>query len=177
MTGEGEVFKGRIVTVRMEKAVLPDGKVRLYEVVRHPGGAAVVAVDAAGRVALIRQWRHAADAWLWEVPAGKLDVAGETPLETAARELGEEAGLAAERWESLGAIVSTPGFSDEVLHLFLARGLSETPIAHDEGEFIELKWFPYAQALKMAESGEITDAKTVVALFRAAGRVAGGENA
>jgi ADP-ribose pyrophosphatase len=163
-----DVFKGKIVTVRVERAIMPDGRERRYEVVRHPGGSAVVALDNEGYVCLLRQWRHAAGGWLLELPAGKLDVTGESPLQTAARELGEEAGLKAAKWKPLGTIVSTPGFSDEILHLFLASDLTETPINREEGEFIEVKWFNLREAVGMAASGEIIDAKTVVGLFRAA---------
>lgn len=137
--------------------------------VRHPGGVAVVAIDHAGRVCLLRQWRYAVGEWLWELPAGKLDVAGESPEAAAERELAEEAGLVARNWEPLGQILSTPGFSDEVLHLFLASDLSNVDTAHEEGEFIEIVWTDFNRALAMALRGEITDAKTVVGLFRAAG--------
>lgn len=161
------VYEGRIFTVRVETAKLPDGRTREYDVVRHPGGAAVVAVDSDLRVCLIKQWRHAVNGWLVEIPAGKLDVAGESPEMAASRELEEEAGVLAGKITSLGTILSTPGFSDEVLHLFLATDLALTKTSHEAGEFIEVFWAPFEKALDMALSGVITDAKTVAGLFRA----------
>ncbi|MHB8766217.1 MAG: NUDIX hydrolase [Deferrisomatales bacterium] len=154
----------------LEEVELPDGRSLELEVVRHPGGAAVVAVDAQGRVCLVRQWRHAAGGWLWEVPAGKLDP-GENPLETARRELEEEAGARAGAWQSLGAVLMTPGFCDEVIHLYLARDLTPVPTRHGAHELIEVHWVPFADALEWARSGELRDAKTVIALFRAAARL------
>lgn len=136
------------------------------EVVRHPGGAAVVALDGDGRVCLLRQFRHAAGGWIWEIPAGKLDP-GEAPLTTAQRELVEEAGVRGARWESLGSIFSTPGFCDEVLHLFLARDLTAASQALGEHELIEVHWLALDDAVRQALSGELRDAKTVVALLRA----------
>lgn len=165
------VFEGNIVTLKLEEARLPDGRTRLYEVVRHPGGAAVVGVDSEGCVFLLRQWRHAGGGWLWELPAGKLDVEGESPLDTAVREFKEEAGMGAGSWEPLGSIFSTPGFTDEVIHLFLARDLYETQTDHGDGEVIEIHRVPFKKALDMALSGEISDAKTIAGLFRAAPRV------
>lgn len=134
--------------------------------VRHPGAAVALGVDEDLGVCLLRQYRPAVGRWLWEAPAGKFDVAGEGPLGTAKRELAEEAGLSASEWTELGVILSTPGFCDEALHLYLARDLTMVDTAHGPGEAIEIHWFPMAHALKMAVMGEIEDAKTVVALLR-----------
>src|SRR5690606_14925669 len=101
------VFKGRVLTLNLEQVRLPNGQVAELEIAHHPGGAAVVAVDAEGRVCLLRQFRHAAGGWLTELPAGKLD-GGEPPLECARRELAEEAGVSARRWEKLGEFFSSP---------------------------------------------------------------------
>ena len=150
----------------LETAALPDGRALELEVVRHPGGAAVVALDAGERVCLLRQYRHAGGGWLWEVPAGKLDP-GEPPEATARRELAEEAGLAAATWASLGSILSTPGFCDEVIHLYLARDLSTVPSRPGPHEVLEVHWVPFGEAVARAARGEIRDAKTVVGLFRA----------
>lgn len=168
---ERNVYQGRIFTVWAESAKLPDGRIREYDVVRHPGGSAVVAVDAAMRVCLIKQWRHAVNGWIVEIPAGKLDVAGESPQKAALRELKEEAGIQAGNITPLGTILSTPGFSDEVLHLFLATDLKPGETSHEAGEFIEVFWTPFKEALGMAQSGVITDAKTVAGLFRASALV------
>lgn len=170
-THRTSVFKGKIVDVGVETVELPNGRLLDLEIVRHPGGAAVVAVDAAGRVCLLRQYRHAAGGWLSEIPAGKLEP-GEAPLSTARRELEEETGVRAERWDELGAIVMTPGFCDEVIHLFLARGLAYGSASPAENEVIEVEWAPFASVLQRALSGELRDAKTLVALFRASALLA-----
>ena len=115
-------FKGRVVTLNVETVRLPNGHVAELEIIHHPGGAAAVALDDQGRVCLLRQYRHAAGGWIWELPAGKLEPQ-EPPLETARRELIEEAGTEALQWQSLGSYVSSPGVFTETVHLFLARGL------------------------------------------------------
>ncbi len=136
------------------------------EVVRHPGGAAVVALDTAQRVCLLRQYRHVVGGWIWELPAGKLDP-GDTPMTTARKELQEEAGLAAKQWDGLGRHISSPGIFDEVIHLYLARDLTEVADAPEEHELFEVHWLPLAEAVNRAAAGDIEDAKTVVGLFRA----------
>jgi len=163
-------FRGRVVSAAAEPVTLPGGVQVVYDVVRHPGGAAVAAVDADGQVCLLRHYRPVAGGWLWEVPAGKLD-AGEDPARAAARELAEEAGLAAARWQALGAMVSSPGVFTERVHLFLATGLSAGVAAPEADEVFEMHWTPLADALAMARDGAIEDAKTVIALWRAAARL------
>ncbi|MBS0375616.1 MAG: NUDIX hydrolase [Proteobacteria bacterium] len=163
------LYAGRVVTLDVVDVTLPNGHVATLEVVGHPGGAAVVAVDAAGRVCLLRQYRHVAGGWLWEIPAGKLD--GKSPDATARAELAEEAGVSARDWQPLGEILSSPGVFREVVHLYLARELSPVELAHEAAEVIEVTWVPFADALRRALDGEIRDAKTVVALVRAAGRL------
>lgn len=148
----------------VELAVLPDGRTLPLEVVRHPGGAAAAAVDDRGRVCLLRQYRHAAGGWLWEIPAGKREP-GEQPLATAQRELEEEAGVRARSWLPLGEIVTAPGFCDEVIHLFLARDLESVHGRPEDDEVLEVHWVGFTEALRRA-GGEIRDAKTVAALFR-----------
>lgn len=161
------VYRGLVVDVEREEAVLPNGTRCEYEVVRHPGGAAAVAMDESGRVCLLRQYRHVAGEWLWEIPAGRVG-AGENPLETARRELGEEAGLEAARWRPLGDVLSSPGVFSEVIHLFAAEQLTPVRARPEEHEVLEVHWLLLEEALAMARRGEIRDAKTVVGLFRAA---------
>ena len=161
-----EIFRGRIITLRQEDVTLPSGgRVRL-EIVHHPGAAAIVAVDDDGTVALIRQYRHAAGGFIWEVPAGTL-APNEPPADCARRELEEETGLVAAQWTALGSILTTPGFCDERIHLFLARGLRETKASLEDDEVLTVSRVPMAQALAMIISGEIDDAKSIAALHRA----------
>ena len=131
----------------------------------------MVALDNENRVCLLRQYRHVAGGWLWELPAGKLD-AGEPPLATAQRELEEEAGLRASQWEPMGKIVSSPGVFTEIVYLFLARNLIQVPPNMEMHEIIEVHWIPFTEAIARAQANEITDAKTLVGLFRA-GLIAG----
>lgn len=162
-----DIYRGRIVHLTSEEVRLPNGHAMTLEIVRHPGAAAVAALDADDRVTLLRQYRHAVGGYLWEVPAGVLDP-GESPLECARRELAEEAGLQAERFESAGSVVTCPGFCDEVIHLFVASGL--TPVARrpDADEVIDdVRAVPLADALAMIAAGEIRDAKTIAALSQA----------
>jgi len=165
------LYQGTVVNLGRETAVLPDGRTLELEVVRHPGGAAAVAVDREQQVCLLRQYRHAGGGWLWELPAGKLDP-GESPLATAQRELEEEAGVRARSWEPLGSILPTPGFCDERVHLYLARELEAVPPRPGAHEVIEIHWVPLAAAVAQAQGGELEDAKTLVGLFRAAARLA-----
>lgn len=162
----GEIFRGRIITVRQDEVTLPNGGRATLDIVHHPGAAAVVAVDAEGAVVLLRQYRHAAGGFIWEVPAGTLG-AGEAPAVCARRELEEETGLVAARWMPLGSIVTTPGFCDERIHLFLARELRETAAALEADEVLTVSRVPLARALAMVVRGEIEDAKSIAALYRA----------
>ncbi len=162
-----DLYRGRIVHLTVEDVTLPNGHTMTLEIVRHPGASAVAAVDAQGRVTLLRQYRHAIGGYLWEVPAGKLDP-GESPETCAARELAEEAGLVADTLESAGSIVTCPGFCDEVIHLFIATGLHTVPNALEADEVIDtVVTVPLAEALDMIRGGEIRDAKTIAALLQA----------
>ena len=163
----GRRFAGRVVQVDVEDVRMPNGHVSTYEFVRHPGGAAVVALDASRRVCLLRQWRPAVAEWVWELPAGKRDD-GEDPALTARRELVEEAGRRAETWTDLGSTLPSPGVFCEVLHLYLAEGLTETPTALEAGEVLEAHWLPLEEACAWALDGRIRDAKTIIGLLRAA---------
>ncbi|RMG31464.1 MAG: NUDIX hydrolase [Gammaproteobacteria bacterium] len=161
--GRRPLHAGRVVDLGLEPVTLPDGTRLELEVVRHPGGAAVVALDAHDRVCLLRQWRHAAGGWLWELPAGRLEP-GEPPLETARRELEEEAGLQAGHWDPLGRILTTPGFCDELIHLFLARELRPVPQRLEHHECLEVHWIPVREAEAWVRTGRIRDAKTLAGL-------------
>jgi 8-oxo-dGTP pyrophosphatase MutT (NUDIX family) len=166
------VFSGKTIEVNLETASFPDGRKAELEIVRHPGGAAVVAIDADDRVCLIRHYRYAAGGWLWEIPAGRLEQ-DEPPTETAARELAEEAGIKAARWGTLGTVLTSPGVFTEVIHLFAARDLSPVPRALEQDEYIEVHWVALDEALGWARAGEIRDAKTLVGIFRIAANHAG----
>ena len=161
------IYRGHVVELGIEPVQLPDAAPFTLEVVRHPGGAAVVAINERDEVCLIHQYRHAGGGWIWELPAGKLEP-DEPPETTALRELEEEAGVRAERWDSLGSFLSSPGFCDERIHLYLARGLREVPTAHEEHEHIEIHWVPFSDALSRAIDGDIDDGKSVIGLLRAA---------
>lgn len=161
------IHKGPVVDLGLERFTLPDGRPYQLEVVRHPGGSAVVALNGNNEVCLLRQYRHAGGGWLWELPAGKHDPR-ETPETTARRELEEEAGLQAGDWRRLGEVLTTPGFCDEVIHLFLARDLRVTATRHQDNEFIEVHWKPFVQALEWVRSGRIRDGKSMLGLLLAA---------
>jgi 8-oxo-dGTP pyrophosphatase MutT (NUDIX family) len=160
------VFRGRVITVNVETVRLPNGHVTDLEIIHHPGGAAIVAIDREGRVCLIRQFRHAAGGWIWELPAGKLEPP-EPPLETARRELVEETGTSARSWRSLGLYVSSPGVFTEIVHLYLAQDLESANMAHEAGELIEVHWVDLEQACSRALDGDINDGKTALGLLRA----------
>jgi 8-oxo-dGTP pyrophosphatase MutT (NUDIX family) len=164
------LYRGKIVDLGLEALELPSGESVELEIVRHPGGAAAVAVDEQGQICLLRQYRHAAGGWLWELPAGKLEP-GETPLGTACRELIEEAGVEAADWTDLGQMHSSPGILTEVIHLYLASGLRRSVQSHEIHEVIEVHWLPLVRALEWCHDGTITDAKTLIGLFRAEARL------
>jgi ADP-ribose pyrophosphatase len=161
------IYKGRIVDLRLDEVRLPNGVTVTLEVIRHPGAAAIVAIDADRAVTLVHQFRHAAGGFLWEIPAGTLEP-GEMPVACAARELREEAGLVAQELTPLGSILTAPGFCDERIHLFLARRLTATPQQLDHDEVLTISHIPLVRALEMIISGEIQDAKTIAGLHHAA---------
>ena len=159
------VYRGKILNVSRDKVELPGGMVVDLEMVRHPGAAAVVPLHPDRTVTLIRQYRYAADGFILEVPAGKLDP-GESPESCAMREIVEEAGVRATRLHPLGWIFTTPGFTDEKIHLFAATGLVPAPQALEEDEIIEIVSMSLDEALRLAATGGIRDAKTLCALYR-----------
>jgi ADP-ribose pyrophosphatase len=160
------VHRGRSIVVKIERAELPGGRVVDLDVVRHPGAAAIVPFEDDDHVLLIRQYRHAVGGTIWEVPAGKLD--GEAPERCAARELEEEVGRRAGRLVRLASILTTPGFTDEVIHLFAAFDLEPVPQRLEADEVIEVVPTPFDRALAMVWSGEVRDGKSSLALLHAA---------
>lgn len=164
---DGEVkYSGIIVKVRMDRAQLENGKIVRREVVEHPGGVGILPVDEEGNCYMVRQFRYPFSRQLLEIPAGKLE-AGEDPLECAVRELGEETGFVADELIDLGKCLTSPGFSSEVLHLYLARGLHAGRAHLDEDEFLNVEKHPLAELAEMAARNEIEDAKTVIAVLKA----------
>jgi ADP-ribose pyrophosphatase len=163
------IYDGRVIKVSIETVDLPNGVRLPLEIVRHPGGAAVVAIDAQNRVCLLRQYRHAAGGYIYELPAGKLEP-DEPPETTARRELAEEAALDAAHWESLGAYFSSPGVFTEVIHLYFATQLKAVASAPEADEVFQVEWWPFEHAVERACNGELTDAKTIIGILRAAAR-------
>ena len=160
------VHHGRVIDVSTEILRYANGREYALDFVRHPGAAAVVALDAANRVCVVRQYRHGVAEFLWEIPAGKLD-RGEIPAACAARELAEETGVAARSWTSLGVYIPAPGLFTEVIHLYLARDLTIGVAAPDVDEELELEWLPLGEALARVQRGDWNDGKTAMALMRA----------
>ena len=163
------LYSGKVVNLDLDTVRFPDDSIGQLEMLRHPGAAAVVPfLDPPGgadpQVVLIRQFRHAADGYIWEVPAGRLD-GGEPPESCAARELEEETGMRARRLERLTTIYTTPGFTDEQIHLFLADGLEPGAEHREADEFMELHTLRWSKVLGMIERGEIVDGKTLVSLL------------
>lgn len=160
------VFEGRVITVNVERVRLPNQQVANLEIIHHPGGAAVLALDAQQRICLLNQFRHAAGGWIWELPAGKIDHR-EPPLQTAQRELEEEAGCTARNWHYLGNHLSSPGVFTEVIHLYLATDLQLTTHRPEAHEVFTTEWRHWRQVMEMVRRGDIRDGKTLVALFLA----------
>ena len=157
------LYRGRILTLAVDRVRLPSGAPRDREVVTHAPAAAVLPLPDERTVLLIRQYRHPARQVLWEIPAGLVE-AGESPEETAARELQEETGFAARRWETGPRFFTSPGFSDEVIHLFVARDLIPSPLPGDEDEWIAPVAVPVQDLEQMIRSGAVVDGKTLLAL-------------
>lgn len=163
------IYDGRVIKVSVDTVDLPNGMRIPLEIVRHPGGAAVVALDAQNRVCLLRQYRHAAGGYIYELPAGKLEP-GEPPEVTIKRELVEEAGMSATTWQPLGAYFSSPGVFTEIIHLYLATGLTPVAARPEADEVFEVEWWPLDQAVERARNGELADAKTIIGILRTASR-------
>ncbi len=160
------LYSGSLVNLGLETALLPNEGLLALEVVRHPGGAVIVALDDKQHVCLLKQFRHAAGGWIWECPAGVLEKY-EDNLTAAQRELHEEAGCKAGNWLSLGTIFTSPGFCSERLHIYLAQDLEKGDPHPEQHEFIETHWIDLEEALKMVHDGHIEDAKSIIGLYKA----------
>lgn len=167
------IYSGKVVSLDVDTVRFPDGTSGELEMIRHPGASAILPFlsDPDGgdpQILLIRQYRYAADGYVYEVPAGRLE-AGEDPADCARRELFEETGCRAESVKYLTTIFTTPGFTDEKIHLFMATGVTTGTAKPESDEFVELHPRTISQALRMIQGGEIQDAKTIVTLLYVAG--------
>jgi 8-oxo-dGDP phosphatase len=173
VTDSAVLARGRIVTLRTDTVQMPDGELAVRDVVEHMGAVAVVAVDDRDRVLMIRQYRHPAGAMLWEVPAGLRDVSGEPLVETARRELLEEAGCQAGRWHLLTDYYSSPGISTERIRIFLATDLTVVPDAqreyvpeHEEA-YLTVEWVPLEEAVRLALGGSLHNGVAILGILSA----------
>ena len=160
------IFDGRIIKVHVDKVELPNGSTSTREIVNHPGGVGILALDKENNVLIVTQYRYAYQQTLPEIPAGKLE-RGEDPYHAALRELKEETGASAEKLTSLGNVYPSPGFSDEIIRLYLARNLTWGEMHPDEDEFLLPERVPFPALAEKVLSGEITDAKTCIAVLKA----------
>ncbi len=158
-------YRGRIIRLRVDQVELPNGRCSSREVVEHPGGVGVVALTEDGQVLLVQQYRYPYRQVLTEIPAGKRDP-GEDPLTTGRRELAEETGMTADRFEPLGVLYPSPGYTDEVIHLYLATGLHASAAHPDEDEFLHVVRQPLEQLVEQVLAGTLPDAKTQIALLK-----------
>jgi ADP-ribose pyrophosphatase len=166
-------YSGRVISLDLDRVRFPDGSVGELEIIRHPGASAIVPLlsEPGGsdpQLLLIRQYRYAAERYVYEIPAGRLE-AGEAPEACAHRELREETGCTASTMEHVFTMFTTPGFTDEKIHVFLASGLTRGAHAREGDEFIELVTLPLTKVLEMIERNEIEDAKTALAILYVAG--------
>jgi ADP-ribose pyrophosphatase len=166
------VYDGRLLKVNLDTVELINGKTSWREVIRHPGAVVIVPIDEKGNIHLVRQFRYPYGRAIVEVPAGKLEF-GEEHFPAAQRELSEEIGAQASEWTELGVMLPTPGFCDEVQHVYLARGLTFGETHPDEDEFLEQVTLPMEEAVAMAVDGRLEDSKTVAAILRAYLRLKG----
>ncbi|HEX5401383.1 MAG TPA: NUDIX hydrolase [Pseudonocardiaceae bacterium] len=165
-----DIYRGKVLALRADDVAMPDGHIAVREVVEHFGAVAIAAIDDQQRVALIHQYRHPLGRRLWELPAGLLDVPGEDPADAAARELAEEVGLAARDWSVLVDVAASPGFTDEVVRVFLATGLTsadrERPIGDEEADLVVHR-VPLADALRMVLAGDVVNSSSAAGILAA----------
>ena len=162
------VFEGKIINMRQDTVLLENGQLATRDVVEHPGGVCVLPLTDDGNVLMVKQFRYPYQEVLLEIPAGKLDKGNEDPLDCGKRELEEEAGVTAEEYISLGKMYPSPGYCDEMIHIYLAKGLHPSKQHLDEDEFLEVYSIPFETVLEEVLSGRITDAKTQIAVLKAA---------
>ncbi len=160
-----EIFHGKVLHVTVDEVELPNGNTSLRELIHHPGGVCVLAMDEQENVLLVRQYRKAVEEALLEIPAGKREP-GEDPMLGAARELEEETGFRAKELIPLGHFIPTPGYCDERIYIYLARELMPGTLHPDEDEFVQVEKYPLEELLSMVEKGELTDGKTAIALMK-----------
>ena len=161
-----KIYDGAIIHVRRDKVLLPNGHTSTREIVAHPGGVGILALDADGTALLVRQYRYAFGRTLLEIPAGKREP-GEEPFVTARRELREETGAVAESWTPLGSLIASPGCYDEVLYLYLAQDLHYGAADPDGDEFLSVERMPLEELARLCLEGAVKDAKTVCAVLKA----------
>ena len=159
------LHKGNLIELHHERVDFPQGGHTYFDIVKHPGGAVIAAINEKNEICLLEQWRHAISKTIWELPAGCLEP-NEPPIETAKRELEEEAGVVASEWRDLGYISSSPGFSNELLYLFEARNISDGTLKLDDAEQLQAHWIAIDKAYDMALNGDIIDAKTLAVLLK-----------
>lgn len=165
-----DLYTGRVMALRSDEVVMPGGRVAVREVLEHFGAVAIVALDPDDRLMMIHQYRHPVGRRLWELPAGLLDVPGEDPVEAARRELVEESGLEATDWSTLIDVVPSPGFSDESVRVYLARGLTDVgrpEMGDDEESDMSTRWVTLSVAVRMVLAGTIVNGVTVAAVLAA----------
>ena len=155
------VYQGKILNLRKDDALLPDGKPCVREIIEHSGGACALFVKD-GKMLFVKQYRYAYGETVYEIPAGKLN-AGEEPIKAAARELEEETGIRAKKLEHLFTVYPTPGYTNEKIYIYYALDGEQVCVHPDDGEFVERVWIPVEKVKEMLKSGEIKDAKTIIA--------------
>lgn len=161
-----KAYEGRAFSVRRDHLLTASGNIVKYDIIEHIGSVSIVPVDENGQIYFVRQYRHAAEIDLLELPAGTLEL-GEPPEDAALRELREEIGMAAQNIQKIGSFYLAPGYSTELMHVFLATGLVDDPLDPDADEYLSVEKMPIAVALHLAESGQMQDAKSLAALFLA----------
>ena len=163
------LYQGKVFRLSRENVTLKNGVTVDFDIIRHPGASAIVPVSQGNKLILIKQYRHATGKFIWEIPAGTLEP-DESPLECATRELAEETGYQADKWEKLGLITPLPGYSDETIHLFLAQDLVPARQNLDKDEMLDVHEVGLTEAVEMVHKGAILDSKTIAGLFMALGR-------